>query len=67
MSSSDKGYWDAQFRTQLFHPAFKVFVVGSPSSGKSTLTKVVQRHFHHDPYWLTMQVKRFTASKIEGV
>ena len=65
MSSCDKGFSDAQSRTLLFHPAFKVFVVGNSSSGKSTLTKTIQFHFQQN--WLTMQMKRLTGSKVNGV
>lgn len=36
-------------KTLLLHPAFKVFVMGNFSSGKSTLVKAIQEHFQSQP------------------
>jgi hypothetical protein len=36
-------------KTLLLHPAFKVFVMGNFSSGKSTLVKAIQEHLQAQP------------------
>ena len=53
----------------LFQPAFKVFVVGNSSSGKSTLIKALQSHLQDESYyqWLTSSYKRLKGSKVVGV
>ena len=40
---------NAELKTLLLQPAFKVFVMGNFSSGKSTLVKAIQEHFQSQP------------------
>ena len=57
----------AKLKQILFHPAFKMFVVGNAFSGKSTLVKAIQSHFLNNDNWFTKQYKRLSESKVTGV
>ena len=49
ISSCEVNEPNAELKTLLLHPAFKVFVMGNFSSGKSTLVKALQEHFQAQP------------------
>ena len=49
VSSCEVNELNAGLKTLLLHPAFKVFVIGNYSSGKSTLVKAIQEHFRSQP------------------
>ena len=43
---------NAEHKDLLLYPAFKIFVMGNFSSGKSTLVKAIQEHFQAQPNFL---------------
>ena len=49
VSSCEVNEPNAELKTLLLQPAFKVFVMGNFSSGKSTLVKAIQEHFQSQP------------------
>ena len=49
VSSCEVNEPNAGLKTLLLQPAFKVFVMGNFSSGKSTLVKTIQEHFQSQP------------------
>ena len=51
-------------RSSPFHPAFKVFVMGNPSAGKSTLVKAIQSRMT-DTSWLGRLTAKFKT--VSGV
>ena len=53
--------------TLMFHPAFKVYVVGHESAGKSTFIKAIRSHLKGDAYWITKHFKWFVERKMSDV
>ena len=49
VSSCEVSELNSGLKTLLLQPAFKVFVMGNFSSGKSTLVKALQEHFQSKP------------------
>ena len=51
----------------LFQPAFKIFVVGNSSAGKSTLVKALKAHLQNESYSFTKWYKHFMDLRVTGV
>ena len=59
ISSCKINYPNADLKNLLLYPAFKLFVIGNFSSGKSTLVRAIQEHFQDDPNFAQKVIRRY--------